>query len=228
MIVLVPALHGLGTAIPLAVGAVVGVYLPLPQRLVAALLAFASGALLTGLAFELFQPAVRTVGIEPTAVSLFAGTGLYVFVKYRLGAGDGPEGYPLLAAGVFDGPAENITLGVAIVGGSGGGPLAILVGVAANNLPEAIAGAAVWRRTGTQTDGLGVWGATATGLAAAVVVSNVAFSNVGASTLALVRATGGGAVLASLAVEIMPDAYEIGDPSIAFAAAGFLITFLLV
>jgi len=105
--VLVPALYGLGTAIPPVVSAVVGVYPPLPQRLVAALLALASGALLTGLAFELFQPAVRTVGIGPTAVSLFAGTGLYVFVKYRLGTGDGPEGYPLLAAIVFDGLAEN-------------------------------------------------------------------------------------------------------------------------
>ncbi|MDS0260832.1 hypothetical protein NDI56_15605 [Haloarcula sp. S1CR25-12] len=228
--VLVPALYGLGTAVPLVVGAVVGVYLPLPRRIVAALLAFASGALITGLAFELFAPAFRTAGSGPAAASLFVGTGLYVGVKYRVGSSGELGGYPLLAAVVFDGLAENVTLGVALVGGSAGGPLAILVGVAANNLPEAIAGAAGMTESGRSVVWtLGVWTGTAAGLAAAVVVSNVAVAGVGPTTLALVRATGGGAVLASLAVEIMPDAYEGGGPSVAFAtASGFLVTFLLV
>lgn len=227
--VLVPALYGLGTALPLVVGAVAGVYLDLPQRSVAALLAFASGALITGLAFELFEPAFRTAGSGQAAVSLFLGTGLYVAVKYRVGSSGELAGYPLLAAVIFDGLAENVTLGVALVGGVAGGPLAILVGVAANNLPEAIAGAAGMTEGGRSAAWtLGVWTATAAGLAAAVVASHLAFAGVGSSALALVRAAGGGAVLASLAVEIMPDAYEAGGPSVAFAtAAGFLVTFLL-
>lgn len=228
--VLVPALYGLATAVPLVVGAVVGVYLPLPRRSVAALLAFASGALITGLAFELFEPAFRTAGSVPAAASLFVGTGLYVGVKYRVGPSGELGGYPLLAAVVFDGLAENVTLGVALVGGAGTGPLAILVGVAANNLPEAVAGAAGMTESGKPAGWtLGVWTATAAGLAAAVVGSHLTFAGVDQTTLALVRATGGGAVLASLAVEIMPDAYEAGGPSVAFAtAAGFLVTFLLV
>ena len=228
--VLLPLLYGIGTALPLVVGAAVGASLRPPRRLVATLLAFASGALLTGLAFELFEPAFRTAGPVPTGVSLFVGTGLYVTVKYRAGSGDGLAGGPLLAAVVFDGLAENITLGVAIVGGSVEGPLAILAGIAANNLPEAIGGAksmAEHDRSVAWT--LGVWTATATGLALAVVAGYVAFSGVGATALALVRATGAGAVLASLAVEIMPDAYVDGGPAVAFStAAGFLVTFLLV
>ncbi|QLH83496.1 ZIP family metal transporter [Halosimplex pelagicum] len=227
--VLQALLFGIGTALPLVAGAAVGIYRPPPGRWVGALLAFASGSLLTGLAFELFEPAFRTAGPVRTALALFAGTGLYVAVKYRVGTG-GADGRALLAAVVFDGLAENVTLGVALVGGPAGEPLAILVGVAANNLPEAIAGADEMSESGrSPVRTLVLWTATAGGLAGAVVVGYVAFAGVGETILALVRATGGGAVLASLAVEIMPDAYDSGGPSVAFAtAAGLLVTFVLV
>lgn len=227
---LLPLLYGVATGLPLVVGAAIGVFFGLSRTVVAVLLAFASGSLITGLAFELFEPAFRVAGPVLTAASLLAGTGLYVAVKYRVASEDGVEGVPLLAAVVFDGLAENVTLGVALVGGTVGGPLAILVGIAANNLPEAIGGARRMTESGRSAAWtLGVWTATAAGLALAVVVAYAAFSGVGATVLALVRATGGGAVLASLAVEIMPDAYEAGGPAVAFAtAAGFVVTFVLV
>lgn len=228
--VLVSLLYGIGTALPLVVGTAIGVYLRPPRRLVAAFLAFASGSLITGLAFELFEPAFRTAGLGLASAFLFVGTGLYVAVKYRVGSGGSSGGVSLLAAVVFDGLAENLTLGVALVGGPVGGPLTILVGIAANNFPEAIGGASSMSESGRSAAWtFGVWTATAAGLALTVVAGYVAFSGVGQTTLALVRATGGGAVLASLAVEIMPDAYEAGGPVVAFAtAAGFLVTFALV
>ncbi|WP_459193916.1 ZIP family metal transporter [Halosimplex sp. J119] len=227
---LLPLLYGLGTAVPLVVGAVAGVFLSPPRRFVAALLAFASGSLITGLAFELFEPAFRIAGAPTTAAATFAGTALYVGVKSRAGTDEGASGIPLLAAVVFDGAAENLTLGVSLLGGSAGGSLAILVGIAANNLPEAVAGALDMTENGrSPARTLGVWTVTAAGLAAMVVVGYVAFAAVGERTLAAVRAASGGAVLASLAVEIMPDAYEGGGPSVAFAtAAGLLVTFVLV
>lgn len=46
--------------------------------------------------------------------------------------------------------------------------------------------------------------------------------------LALVQASAGGAVLASLVDTLMPEAYEEGGSLVAFATtAGFLLTFLL-
>ena len=226
---LLPFLYGIGTGLPLIIGAGIGIFLSPPQTIVAALLAFASGSLITGLAFELFEPAFQTAGLVLTAASLFVGTGLYVVVKYRVNSGADTNGFPLLAAVVFDGLAENITLGVALLGGEVGGPLAILVGIAANNLPEAVGGAKSMTESGQSAVWtLSVWTVTATGLAVTVVVGYVLFSGVSATVLALVRATGGGAVLASLAIEIMPDAYEGGGPAVAFAtAAGFIVTFML-
>jgi ZIP family zinc transporter len=142
----------------------------------------------------------------------------------------GLAGGPLLAAVVFDGFAENVTLGVTLVTTPADGPLAVLAGVAANNLPEAIGGASEMVADGRSAWWtVGVWTATALALALVVVASYVGLSDIGNTTLAVVQATGGGAVLASLAVEIMPDAYEGGGPVVAFGtAAGFVLTFVLV
>ena len=73
-----------------------------------------------------------------------------------------------------------------------------------------------------------MWAATGVLLAAAVVVGNAVFAGLDKEALALARAIAGGAVLASTADTIMPQAYDQGGAYVAFAtAAGFLLTFLL-
>jgi ZIP family zinc transporter len=49
----------------LVIGAVLGLRVQLPERLLAALLAFASGALITALAFELFEDSYEQGGMSP-------------------------------------------------------------------------------------------------------------------------------------------------------------------
>jgi zinc transporter, ZIP family len=75
---------------------------------------------------------------------------------------------------------------------------------------------------------IGVWSATAVVLAVAVVLGNVALSGVGEGPLAVLLSFAGGAVLASLADTLMPDAYREGGAWVAFATtAGFLLSFLI-
>jgi ZIP family zinc transporter len=75
---------------------------------------------------------------------------------------------------------------------------------------------------------IGVWGATAVLLAAAVVLGNAALASAGQEPLAVLLSFAGGAVLASLADTLMPDAYRQGGAWVALAtAAGFLLSFLI-
>jgi len=224
-------LYGVGTGLPLAVGTTVGVYLRPSQRITAVALAFASGSLITGLSFELFEPAFQTAGFVLTTASLFVGTGFYVGVRYIASVRTDMDGVPVFIAVVIDGLAENVTLGMVLIGGGPvGGPLALLAGIAANNFPEAVVGTSEMIDSGRSAKWvLGLWTATAIGLVLAVVIGYAAFSGISDTTLALIRAVGGGAVLASLAVEIMPDAYDDGGPSVAFATAlGLVTTFALL
>lgn len=153
---------------------------------------------------------------------------------------DGPNGVglgialALLAAVTLDGVPENLALGVSLLsseseGAGVGGSLALLVAIFASNFPESLVGSLAMRRSGrSKRFSVLVWSATALLLTAAVVVGYAALSGVSESVLGFSLAFAGGAVLASLADTLMPEAFEHGRPLNSFAtAAGFFLSFVL-
>ena len=75
---------------------------------------------------------------------------------------------------------------------------------------------------------IGLWTGAALLLAAAVIVGWGALEGVEDETLAWPLSFAGGAVLASLADTLMPEAYRDAGPATAFATAlGFLLSFLV-
>jgi ZIP family zinc transporter len=259
----------------LVLGGLLGSFWRVPEKLSGALLAFASGTLISALAFELFPEAVELGGLFPAGGGLLAGAATFVVVntwldaKVAAGAGNpekvpapaavaddlagaavdqsaklrhatagrggvtGPAvGFALLAAVTLDGVPENLALGVSLLGaeaGGSGGSTALLVAIFASNLPEALAGAVAMREGGrTPAFVVGIWVAAAVLLTAAVVVGFGALATAPASALAFPLAFAGGAVLASLADTLMPEAFEHGRPLNALACAvGFFVSFVL-
>ena len=68
----------------------------------------------------------------------------------------------------------------------------------------------------------------APGLTTVTMGGNTLLAGADKDVLAFARAFASGAVLASVADTVMPDAYQQGGPLVAFAtAAGFLLTFVL-
>ena len=147
------------------------------------------------------------------------------------GAGLGTA-FALLAAVTLDGVPENLALGVSLIGTEGegiAGSLALLVAIFVSNLPESLVGA-VAMRTGRLTARavIGIWSVTAVVLTVAVVLRYGALSAVSEDLLAFPLAFAGGAVLASLADTLMPEAFEHGRPLNSFATgAGFFLSFVL-
>ena len=135
-------------------------------------------------------------------------------------------GLALLAAVTLDGIPENLALGFSLAEESS---VTLLVAIFAANLPEALVGATAMRRAGrTRRFTIGVWAAAAVALTAAVVLGRTAFSGADEGVLAWPLAIAGGAVIASLADTLMPEAFEHGKPLNAFAtAAGFFVSFAL-
>jgi ZIP family zinc transporter len=209
---------------------VIGASRELPERVVAIGLAFASGALISALAFELFQRAFEIGRRWIAGGGLLVGAGVFAAIDYLLDEYymSDERGFTLLAAVTLDGIPETLALGVVLIG-SNTNPLALLVAIFASNLPEALSGTVDMKAQGwSGTFAVGVWAVAAVLLTVAVVAGNTVFASAGSTMLAGVRAFAGGAVLASLADELMPDAYRNGGPVVAFAtAAGFLLAFLL-
>jgi zinc transporter, ZIP family len=226
-------LFGLAASSALVIGAVAGAYWTPPKPLLASALAFASGALITALAFDLFQESFER-GAWLSAIGLLLGAATFVAAdelldRYIEGASDGVSAFALLAGVTLDGIPENMALGVSLLETSGAGALTLLVAIFFSNLPEALGGAVGMRQQGrSRRFAIGVWSATAVGLAAAVVLGNFALSGMAEGPLAVLLSFAGGAVLASLADTLMPDAYREGGAWVAFATtAGFLLSFLI-
>ncbi len=189
------------------IGAVAGTFWRPPQRLVAIALAFASGALITALAFDPFEEAFRAGGPWIAGGGLLVGAAAFVIADELLDRYGGSSGFALLASVTLDGVPKNLALGVGLIGSSLSGILALLVGIFASNLPEALGGA-VDMRNGGRFRGfvVAIWTATAVLLTVAVVVGNVLFTGMSENVLAFARAFAAGAVLASLADTVMPGA----------------------
>ncbi len=226
-------LFGLAAFSALVIGTVASAYWMPPKPLLASALAFASGALITALAFDLFQESFER-GAWLSAIKLLLGAATFVAAdelldRYIEGASGGVSAFGLLAGVTLDGIPENMALGVSLLETSGAGALTLLVAIFFSNLPEALGGAVGMRQQGrSRRFAIGVWSATAVVLAAAVVLGNFALSGMEEGPLAVLLSFAGGAVLASLADTLMPDAYREGGAWVALATtAGFLLSFLI-
>lgn len=217
------------TAVALLAGAALGAYWDPPDVLRAALLAFASGALITAAAFELFEEAHRRHDLVTASIAVVVGGAAFVGVDWlleRKTGGAEAVGLALVAAVTLDGVPENVALGVTL---ADGGSYALLGAIVASNFPEALGGAVSIRQdTGSALRALAIWGGTAVLLAVALVVGRLAAVGASDGVTAVLLALAAGAVLASLADTLMPEAYREGGPLIALATvAGFLLSYAL-
>jgi ZIP family zinc transporter len=221
-------LYAIVTGGALVIGAVLGCFRTPPRQLTAGMLAFAAGALIVAVAFELFEPAHRQAGLVRACAALLVGAATFVAVDLLIQRYAGAEavGLTLVAAVTLDGVPENLALGVGL---AESGSYALLASIVASNLPEAFGGAAEMRKGGLSTARvLSVWGVTAALLGVALVGGRLAADVASEQWLGMLAAFAAGAVLASLADSVMPEAYAEGGPLVAFAtSAGFLVAYAL-
>ncbi|MEQ8935517.1 MAG: zinc transporter [Amphiplicatus sp.] len=214
----------------LIVGAVWGVYWPLPKRVKGAMVAFAGGALITSLSFELFEPAVESAGLLKACLGLLDGAGVLTVADYLIDEKWGDKsGGGLLAAVTLDGIPENIAMGVALVGASVHDVAALAASIFLSNLPEAAGGAADMKKQGwSKLKIVGLWSATAALLSGAALGGNLAVESLGDDTIAIIRAFAAGAVVASLATEVFPQAFQETHHEAGIATAlGMALAFAL-
>ncbi|MCV7153941.1 ZIP family metal transporter [Mycolicibacterium pyrenivorans] len=232
---LTATLYGLAASSALVVGAGIGARWSPPAQVTRVLLAFASGALISALAFELFEDSFKMGGPLRSGIGLLAGAAAFILIdsllerrvqKSNSTKAKGGVGLALLAAVTLDGVPENLALGVTLVGGAS---LSLLVAIFFSNLPEALVGSVSMRKGGMSPRAvMATWTLCAVLLAAAVVAGRLAAGGLRPEVVALALAFAGGAVLASVADTLMPEAFEHGQPLNAFATAGgFFLSYVL-
>lgn len=214
----------------LLLGAAWGLYAPLGKRTEGFLVALAGGALLLSVTSELIEPSIERGSLTVAALSVLVGAGVFTIVdwlvKVKWGGGSGGG---LLAAITLDGVPENLALGVALIG-AGPMEVAALAGaILLSNLPEAAGGAKEMREDGwSKGKVLALWAGTAALLSAAALAGNVLLEGASENQLGAIRCFAAGAVIASLAIEVFPQAFKEDDYWAGIATAiGAVLAFLL-
>ena len=239
-------LWGLLSGSALLVGALTGWFVPMSRRIIAAIMAFGAGVLISALSFALMDEAWHRGGFTrwPAAsrrrarLTATNSCCLAWGAKHRKRADPqqrkqdkgrtANNGAALAMGALLDGIPELIVIGVSLLRGGAVGLVAVIA-VFLSNIPEGLSSAAGMKAEGRK---LGIraplWTAITLIAGLASWIGYVAFAGVDPGFVAAVQATAAGAILSMVVDTMVPEAFEgTHDFAGIIAVAGFLTAFAL-
>lgn len=238
-------LWGLLSGGALLIGAVIGYFVGVPQRLIAGIMAFGSGVLFSALSFELMDEAFHTGGFSATAFGFIGGALVYTAANYyvshrgakhrkRSGKHQTSEseksgsGLAIAIGALLDGIPESIVIGLSLLGAKGVSLVAVIA-VFLSNIPEGLSSAAGMKQAGRPAGYvLGIWLGIALISGVAALIGYTVFRHYSNVTIAATTAVAAGAILAMLVDTMIPEAFEeTHEFAGLITVVGFLLAFVL-
>jgi len=226
----------------LLLGAAAAFFLSIPPRLVALVMAFGSGILISALSFELMEEAIGTGGFWPTAAGFLGGAALYTAAnvilarrgaKHRKRSGDqqpsdSNSGVAIVLGALLDGVPESVVIGVSLIGG-GAVSLPAVTAIFLSNVPEGLSGTAGMKTVGRSPLYIfGLWGGITVFSGLAAIAGYLLVGDLGGGAVAAANAIAAGAILCMIADTMIPEAFsESHDFAGLVTVVGFLAGFSL-
>lgn len=236
---------GLVAGSALLLGASVGFYARVPQRVIAGIMAFGGGVLISALSFDLMDEAYKRGGFDSTAVGFLGGALVYTAANWYLArqgakhrkrsgkqqpkeAENEGSGMAIAVGALLDGIPESIVIGVSMIKGGAVSAVAVAA-IFLSNIPEGLSSSAGMKNAHRSTRYVfSVWASIAAISGVAALAGYVLFRHFSDEIIAATTAVAAGAILAMLSDTMIPEAFEEAhDFAGLITVAGFLIAFIL-
>ncbi|MBZ6379151.1 hypothetical protein B5C34_09215 [Pacificimonas flava] len=240
-------LYGLLASSAFPIGVLVGLFVKLPKKLLASIIAFGAGTLVVALTFELMSEAIAEASVLPAMGGLLTGSLIYILLDAGLDRlakasprmeGDDPQdvkdeareipetksqatvsGMAVLVGTVLDGIPENAAIGMGLASEDSVGLGLVLLGaVFLSNLPGAIASTVGMKQAGRSGTYIAVaWLLVAILCTASCVGGYALLAGIPDYAKSFLLALAAGGILAMLADTMFPEAFENGGSLTALA-----------
>ena len=213
----------------LVLGALVAWFARVPQVVIAGVMAFGSGVLVSAVAFDLMTEAADTGGLAPTADEADGGALAYLAAnvvlarrgaRHRKRSGTEPgetmpsedqaagSGAAIAIGALLDGIPESVVLGIGLLSG-GTVSASVLAAVFISNVPEGLSSAAGMKKSGRSARYVfGVWIGIAVISGLSSLLGYVALGGASPQLIAVITAVAAGAILTMIADTMIPEAFE--------------------
>jgi zinc transporter, ZIP family len=177
------------------IGAAIGYLARVPQRLIAAVVAFGGGVLISALSFELMDEAYQRAGSAATGVGFLTGAAIYSAANLYLARrsakhrkrSDGKQS----SEAERGGSGLAIVIGVTMIGGGAVSAVAVAA-IFISNVPEGLTSSAGMKRAHPPAYVFGVWGTIAVVSGPAAMLGFGVFSHFSAEVIAATTAVAAG------------------------------------
>ncbi|WP_201715103.1 ZIP family metal transporter [Rossellomorea arthrocnemi] len=234
------ALWGGIASLSLLIGAFMGIFLHIPKKVVAFIMALGTGLIIGSATFDLLSEAEGKADLMYLMSMFLLGALIFTLFEMFLSKKGGSErkrsrknphghsGLAIYVGTIMDAIPESIIIGVSFIE-SQSMQWVFIIAIFISNLPESLSSSIGFKLDQYSTKKIiYLWGSVVILSSLSSMLGYVFLQDAPESTSYIIGAFGAGGLLAMVSSTMMPEAYEEGGPIVGFLSSfGIILSFIL-